>query len=509
VSFLILLRCILETKKANRSHIETFEGILENINIKKGIKIELLDPTPKFFEEYILKGEIKDIEDKNIKNIDPIRRIILSKEFFNKILNKLGGMDLEILSNFIIKYIKIVAIFPKKLENEIYDSINSKGVPLTEADKIKNFLFKEVDIKKKDALRKIWYDLLKIFNYSSRNVSSFIGLYWTITKEDPKRSLYEKFREFIKKEGGNIISISNEILEYAYIYSQILKEDLDVNYWGGEKYGPQIIEVINNLKYLDMKTSYYLIIEVKHSFEPYFKKRGKFMKEIVNLFKNIERFSFLHINLFDNYPQQLKNLYSEKSIILKKEKIKKKEIFNDISEDLKKRIIKNLEHASFEDRILTKCRPPNLFTREEIIYLLYKLLGDLTKTDIFERNVYLIDKNSIEHIMPKSLSQFWKDKIKNYIKNWSEYTDRDTSKRIEKYHETFLNDLGNLSLLRRLTNNNLGNLSFEEKQRVLLQKENDNRLFDTVKNATDWSNLEISARRDLFITYLSQIFSPA
>ena len=515
ITFLILLRCIMRNKKANHSDVDYFKGILENITLGGGFKIKLLNPTLKFFDEYILHDRMEESEfDPSLTKIDPVKRIIMCRNNFDKNIQKLGSVEINQLSNFVRKFIKIVAIFPKILGNQIYDSINSKGVPLTDADKIKNFLFQIVEESKEEELYKNWYDLLKIFNYSSKEVSHFLKLYWTTTKEDPKNTLYHKVIEFFEQNADgkreDPLEFSRELLGYAKIYFELTKSELDLNFWGGKKYGLKIIEVLKNLKYLDMQNSYFIILEIRSSFKDYFENDapGKFFESIVDFFKDVESYSFLHVKLFDKYPQEIKDLYSNFSIQLKKSVKRKKEVFSKIRSELKERILKNLEKNNFEDRIVSKCRPPIFFTRQEKIYLLYRIFLDLTKTGLHHLDINSISENSIEHIMPRSIRN-WKKDIENYVNDWEEYPSKEKDERVKKYHETFLEDLGNQSILTQATNSELNDLSFSDKLKILSEKEADNRLFEGIIRSPEWSNKEIALRRNSFIERLRLIFSPS
>ena len=171
------------------------------------------------------------------------------------------GVNLLALLNTVIARVTFVAISLKREDDEqqIFDTINSLGEPLTTGDLIKNFLYKPED---EDAYKNNWKpvfddDSVKDFwnSYSSKSRQSqkkedktierffhaFVRIKMWDFKDDQGRSLLNESqkKEFVKIE--NVFrtcqsfvndfdmdkqDLANEIIEYAKLFKKYLNNDI-------------------------------------------------------------------------------------------------------------------------------------------------------------------------------------------------------------------------------------------------------------------------------------------
>jgi len=512
VSFLILLRTLVDSKKKIRDDIKKeFESILENTTITQITegKVKLLKPIHDFFKEFILEG--KEFSKKISELEEPKKNIISAKRKFKNYIEKQKEKDANTLANFLKKSIRVVVIYIEINEYEIYDSINSKGVPLTDADKIKNLLYKEADESEIEKVKKIWCEMFEMFNFSSKALSKFLKTYWITNEEKAGTTFYKKFYKKFYDEKGNSTKVSKDILKYAKIYKEISKEEPRLDYWGKRKYGMQIVDVLKTMQFLGITTSYIIFMQLRATFNKTFEKRGNLIKDMRDVFQDIEKLSFLHINLFGQYPQRLKNIFSSWSIKFRKGRGSRK-ILKKFKKELRDRINPFLERYSLEDRIRYCGRStdkPFGFSSRELAYMLLKIMKSKMRSNTIKRNLKDCEDKTIEHIMPKKYITYWELDIKKYIKDWLEYKNRKEDERVEMYVKLYLNDLGNLGLLDSITNSELGNKSFKEKKKILNEKEADNKLFEDVISGKEWSFKEIEERRKKLCRILkNEIFKP-
>lgn len=95
--------------------------------------------------------------------------------------------------------LEIIDIFLDKEDNPqlIFESLNSTGLDLTEADKIRNFILMGLDAKKQEEYYESYWN--KIEKFTAYNVSGFIRNYLTlIQKKIPNiNNVYFTFKEYV------------------------------------------------------------------------------------------------------------------------------------------------------------------------------------------------------------------------------------------------------------------------------------------------------------------------
>ena len=125
--------------------------------------------------------------------------------------------------------LEIIDIFLDKEDNPqlIFESLNSTGLDLTEADKIRNFILMGLDAKTQEDYYETYWN--KIEKFTAYNVSGFIRNYLTlIQKKIPNiNNVYFTFKEYVL-EKMNIESsedceaILKDMLYYSQIYNRII-----------------------------------------------------------------------------------------------------------------------------------------------------------------------------------------------------------------------------------------------------------------------------------------------
>ena len=233
------------TSKAN-----TFENqYLQPTDVKNPVIIHSCEDMPQFTE--IMHMDV-------LKNIEGDSNIVEAYNFFLNHLVKRrdAGINLNELLNTINASITFVVISLSSDDDEqqIFDTINSLGVPLTTGELIKNFLFESND---EIAYREGWkqvFDIDEAKNFwesdasMSRQAKSkantilerFFHAFVRVKMWDfkDKLNVYQK-KSFVKSEnvfttckafvevfGMNKQDLANEILEYAKLYRKYLNESI-------------------------------------------------------------------------------------------------------------------------------------------------------------------------------------------------------------------------------------------------------------------------------------------
>lgn len=114
---------------------------------------------------------------------------------------------------------------PHDRPQRIFESLNSTGLGLSEADKIRNFVLMDLPVKDQEWLyENRWNKIEKTVDFRT---DWFIRLYLiTETGNTPKRSdVYEAFKTYVARSGRDVEEILGEMLIYAKASSALVNAD--------------------------------------------------------------------------------------------------------------------------------------------------------------------------------------------------------------------------------------------------------------------------------------------
>jgi uncharacterized protein with ParB-like and HNH nuclease domain len=278
----------------------------------------------------------------------------------------------------------------------IFESLNSTGLDLTEADKIRNFVLMNLAPN----IQEQFYDKYwnKIEKCSGNELDGFVRNYLTIKQGTipNQRKIYFAFKEFTKRYDG-IEEVLQEMLVYANTYRDIKAfqvGDKDTN------------EIAKRLDLLDMTVAYPFLM----AFLVYAKEVELPLIEIYKVFSCIETFIFRRL-MCDLPTNALNKIFATlHDAVLKN----KKETDNYSAVLIYILESKKLSSAFPKDEEFI-----NGFTTKKVYSMQAK-----NKMYIFERleNGSSKEKNdvvenieegilTIEHIMPQTLSNAWKQEL--------------------------------------------------------------------------------------------------
>lgn len=338
-----------------------------------------------------------------------------------------------------IKKLDVVDIKLKVSEDNpqlIFESLNSTGLDLSEADKVRNFiLMKLPSNKQNEYYEKYWNVIEKNTKY---NVSNYIRDYLTYKERKiPNISkVYSVFKEYVL---NNALS-TEEILKDLLIFSEYYKCIIEANHQN-----KKINEILTYLNKLDITVAYPFLIELFHD---YYRNRIISDDDLLLILLIIESFLVRRLiceiptnalnKIFMTLGRDIKNFndYKEKYIDVLKYIFSQKrssQRFPTDEEINEKMLLKNLYNMNSKNNMHILERLENFKNREVID--LQKLLAE--------------NKLTIEHIMPQTLSSTWKKELgENY----------------ENIYSTYLHTIGNLTLT--AYNSEMSNKSFLEKKSI-------------------------------------------
>jgi uncharacterized protein with ParB-like and HNH nuclease domain len=369
----------------------------------------------------------KNIIKKNFLEINGDHLMVQCYNFFEK---KLKYFDVEKLENIYISILSkfdVVSVLLNKEDNPylVFESLNAKGKSLTQSDLIRNFIFMKIsDADSKEAHSKYW----KPMEDQLLNLTDFIGHY--IAKDGiviRKNDIYFTFKEIISSIDP--YEKLKEIYQYSIYYLKMTKPSFELDV--------ELQEKFERLNKLEITIIYPFLLNCYFDYDNNNLKKSIFL-EILSYLEN-----FLLRRAICNLPSNALNkffphlykqckLRSEISIDNLKLEFQKKGYPED--EEFKQNLISNEIYGQAEKRNRTKL-----------------LLTSIEKSFLHKEKVDF-DNITIEHIMPQTLSDLWKESLgENY----------------EEIHKKYLNTIGNLTLTGY--NVEMSNKVYEEKRKFYLK----------------------------------------
>jgi len=355
--------------------------------------------------------------------------------FYKRILDEKISVDDLFLA---IKNLIIVEIELRNGEDDpqlIFESLNSTGLDLSEADKVRNFILMKEDTEKQNYFYEEYWN--KIEKNTNFDVSNFIRDYLTLKERiTPKKSrVYLSFKKFVLEQKINIENLLKDLSKFSEYYKKIIgaKSDRPEN---------EASSIIYRLNKLETVVSYPFLLEILND-----NNNGTITDdELVNILKIIESF-VLRRFICDVPTNALNKIFMTLGKEIKKHEDYEQKYFEIfkyilIKKDSNQRFPDNKE---FQDKIVSK-DIYNVQSKNKI-YLLEQLENYNNREKVRVEELVNNNKLTIEHVMPQTLTPDWK---KELGENWM------------KIYEKYLNTLGNITLT--AYNSEYSNKSFIEKK---------------------------------------------
>ncbi|GAA8125098.1 DUF262 and DUF1524 domain-containing protein [Helicobacter pylori] len=327
-----------------------------------------------------------------------------------------------------LEKLTIVWIALKKEKDDpqlIFESMNSKGIELTQTDLIRNHIIMETEAEKQEVFYKnYWRAMEEEFEQSKRKdlFNKFVRHYLTIkTGKIPNiNRVYVAFKDYQQKEGIEIEDLLKDLQKYCGYFCQIVfkkEADNDLN------------KALGFLVDLDMDVMYPLLLELYSDYSDGVLSKDDFIPIIDLIESYICRRAVCGLgtnSLNKVFPSFTKHIQKDeyfKSL---------KAHFGSLTE--KQRFPNNDE---FKNLFITI----DFYKFKKNKYFLERLESFDTKEPVNTK------KCTIEHTMPQTLTPEWQ---------------RDLGENFEAIHEKYLHTIGNLTLTGY--NNKYSNNSFQEKR---------------------------------------------
>lgn len=436
--------------------------------------------------------------------------------------SQLTEFDLSDLINLfeLTQYLELVEIVLDNHDDKpqfVFESLNAKGEPLEEWDKIRNLVLMEVpstDLER--CYQQYWLPIERCAKSDSVFVYFYRAAIDAVSMDDEHR--YIKFRKYVYNWSDNKEGLLETMLDYAETYESInnlqylpclsdeqkpasssikfkieqmlqFRNITNNNWWQWIPFGMQCImmhrngkisakELLDVLKLADtyLVRSFICYFKQKQTGTWYFDSDWEWHLEAVFLslcdkFKSLDPGDdFIstvatYLRKFDHWEGSVANDWDDLS---NADELSLSMPNNSVfSEKLAKCPFYEVTPASYRPALMY------IIARLEMTY-------DKEKTDIGK----LLDSSSIEHIMPQTLNKVWKDDLGGGEKAY-------------EIHETWLDRLANLTLLPKSVNSSVSNKSFEAK--CSYYEDSDLALNQEIAKHASWKTRQFNDRTKLLV----------
>lgn len=396
------------------------------------------------------------LEDKIDEDTHIYHNFMLCKERFERWAER--GINPSQVLDALTK-LEIVEIVLTKGEDDpqvIFESINSTGLELSNADLIRNYLLMNADDQEK-LYENYWLYIEKTLrnkmDYSNLDAFFMQYIVYKTSKPVNSRQLYNSFVKLFKDSGYSQESILKELRYYAEIFGAFV--------YGSAKYSERINRLLYRLRVLNQTTCYPFLL---HVFDDY--HQGVIDEETV---EKILQFilAYLLRRMVCGVPSNtLRGLFTYLYNRIFKVASNKQKYYETLNKFLFTVSSKDVIPSAGEfERALQKA---NIYGNNALCRF---LLLDIENGD--SKEILQAENLTIEHIMPQTLSADW-----SHIR--------------PEEHEEYLHTLGNLSVTGY--NSELSNKSFAEKQDIIRENSKAVILNSDVLDKESWNIATIQAR---------------
>ncbi|WRB50747.1 DUF262 and DUF1524 domain-containing protein [Helicobacter pylori] len=325
-----------------------------------------------------------------------------------------------------LEKLMIVGIALKKGKDDpqlIFESMNSKGIELTQTDLIRNYIVMETEIEKQEYFyNKYWRAMEEEFKQNKKLFDRFVRHYLTIkTREVPNiNKVYAALKDYRQKEGIGIEDLLKDLQKYCGYFCQIVfkkETNKDLN------------KALGFLVDLEMDVIYPLLLELYSDYNDGVLSKADFRRSIALIESYLFRRAVCGLgtnSLNKVFPSFTKHIQKDeyfKSLEAHFGYLTNNQRFPN-NDEFKKLFI-TIDFYHFKKREYFFERLEN-FERKERVYT---------------------HEYTTEHIMPQTLKEEW---------------ERDLGENFQEIHNKYLHTIGNLT--KTGYNTEYSNKSFQEKQ---------------------------------------------
>jgi len=363
-----------------------------------------------------------------------------------------------------------IGLDPDDNAQEIFERINSTGVPLSLADKIRNFVLM-VDVDQESLYEEYW---LPAENAVRReNMTAFFLDYLNMKIDGFAREdiAYDVFKSVYTDGGYDNQSILKDIRHYAEFYHAFL--------YGDSRYGTKVNRLLRDIQRLKQTTIFLFLFHVFDDYEAHVIE----LEELEKVLTFLRNYSIRRIMCEVN-SNSLRGLYKTLYARLFARPENKLHYYDSLVSFFIQ--LASRDALPAEATFVAALEQNNLYRKNALCKYLLTAIENQGKEQL------RTDCLTIEHVMPqnKELSSAWRNMLGE---SWREV------------QSEYLHTLGNLTLTGY--NSELGDKPFEEKKELLAEVHTKvTILYEDIKTADRWDAGAIQERAKKLSGILAVLF---
>ncbi len=395
-----------------------------------------------YYREYIVK--LGELSNRNLLNSVKLMKNCF--EFYEKLFTdkfSKGESYAEYIGFIIDKlYFTVITVSDEMNAFKVFETLNARGVQLSSSDLLKNYLFSLIDAHSSHSgriedLEEKWGTLTK--NIKEEKLSEFLRYYWNSkNKTIRKNSLFKEIRKSITTD-TQVFEMLNEMISYSNIYMAL--QDYRDDYWCNDDELQKNIELLN-------------IFGIKQAFPLLMAAYKKLSNDhFTKVLKHIIKISFRYNIICGKNPNDIEKIYNDMANYISANAVYDKNLLKDIY----------INDTEFTSAFTNKIFIESSRNTKIIKYILLEMEKNTSGKTMPITEPTL----TIEHILPQNPNQDWNIEIEEA--------------------ERFTYRIGNLCLLEKKLNKEVGSKAFDIKCKAFEQSYYDT----TQKIAEDYDEWNI------------------
>ncbi len=469
--------------------ISLFFSAVRNLLYRENIKDNAKALENDFLQKRSYRGDVEQrLKLNNVDNDFYLKRVLNNdndiepnKESHERILNSYklieafvdnwfknrGIEDIYNLVEFIEKKLRIVIVTVSDEVNAftVFETLNDRGLALSQTDLIKNYLFNKAEDRLGEAQDK-WLRFTGAIEAAENEdeILQYIKNYWSskngLTRE---KQLFKDIKDKTMNKAQSIALLTN-LDKNTQLYLAILNPGH--SFW--KDYSTNCTEYISALKELRLTQNRPLLLAILDRFDKH---------DVEKALKLIVSWSVRNLITGTIGAGTLEKEFSSQARLINEGEIKnalelKKSIESIVPTD--EQFKRAFEIASISKNYIARY----YLSEIEKSYRTTNELGPLSNPERID----------LEHILPANPS--------NLKHDWTEFT--------EELHKSYFKRIGNLTLLDKKMNSDIRNGNFEEKKDIYEQSEIN--ITKSLLESTEWRPEEIEKRQKEFAEKALQIW---
>jgi len=468
------------TREIEKRTDEGVENVVVGTNAKKLKKYYLCNDAEDgdlFYKLILTKADDEAlrslIDGKTVEDEESTLRVIQNFLLFSRKLANISNEQLNEIYQGLQKLIIVDIALDREKDNPqlIFESLNSTGLDLSQADLIRNFVLMGLEPKQQNQLyNDFWFPMERDFGHGEYSwmFNQFMRDFLTVKTRKPPRinDVYDGFKRYVHSQDSSISEIVADVHLHAKFYISFVRE-LEKE--------PKLLSVFKDINAYKVDVAYPLILELYHDYH----------FEILNCNEFEQCCRLIESYVFRRYVCDIPTNSLNKTFAGFGKSLRKEKYLESFKAELLK--LSSYRRFPLDDEFKRCLATKDMYNIRSKSYWLRRLENFGRKERV------IVEDYTIEHVMPQNrdLSQQWRDELGD---EWS------------RVQETYLHTIGNLTLTGY--NSELSDKPFIDKRDMEGGfAQSPLKLNKSLRQLTCWNEDAIKNRTDIVSTSMVEVWA--